>query len=188
MSHTVCSPARPLAFLLAASLVGLACTGDVTDRSNAPDGSAAGRSPGSTVASPMRTPVPALSNAEATPTETLTTPRPSVFATESVGVRPRIILLPDTGVRPPATVVASWYGPGFFGNRTACGQVYDATIIGVAHRGLPCGTLVTLRYRGLEVTVPVIDRGPYIAGRELDLSAALNDFLGCGLCRVEWVR
>lgn len=89
-----------------------------------------------------------------------------------------------------ATVVtASWYGPGFYGNGTACGQVYSSTIQGVAHKTLPCGTAVTLRYGGTTVTVPVIDRGPYVAGREFDLSAATRAALGCpDLCRLEWLR
>ena len=49
----------------------------------------------------------------------------------------------------------SWYGPGFFGSGTACGQTYTKTLMGVAHRTLPCGTLVTFRNpaNGREVTV-----------------------------------
>jgi len=85
---------------------------------------------------------------------------------------------------PPAAVggslvLASWYGPGFYGNRTACGQIYSPQIAGVAHRTLPCGTLLVLSYGGRSVTVPVIDRGPYIAGRTLDLSAATKGALEC---------
>jgi rare lipoprotein A (peptidoglycan hydrolase) len=55
----------------------------------------------------------------------------------------------------------TWYGPGFYGNRTACGQRYTRTIRGVAHRSLPCGTMVQFRWRGKVATAPVIDRGPY---------------------------
>jgi rare lipoprotein A len=76
-------------------------------------------------------------------------------------------------------VLASWYGPGFYGNRTACGQTYTPQISGVAHRTLPCGTILTLEYGGRSVTVAVIDRGPYIAGRTLDLSNATRLALGC---------
>jgi rare lipoprotein A len=76
-------------------------------------------------------------------------------------------------------VLASWYGPGFYGNRTACGQTYTPEILGVAHRSLACGTLVTLAFRGKSLTVPVIDRGPYVAGRALDLSNATKLALGC---------
>ncbi len=66
----------------------------------------------------------------------------------------------------------SWYGPGFYGNGTACGQRYSETIMGVAHRSLPCGTLVSFKHGGVEITVPVIDRGPYVGGRIFDLSRA----------------
>jgi hypothetical protein len=66
----------------------------------------------------------------------------------------------------------SWYGPGLYGNGTACGQKYTETILGVAHRSLPCGTMVTFKNGGRVVTVPVIDRGPYVSGRTWDLSRA----------------
>ena len=94
-----------------------------------------------------------------------------------------------TTARPAAVVssggviLASWYGPGFYGNRTACGQVYTPEILGVAHLTLPCGTLLTLTYGGSAVTVKVIDRGPYIGGRTIDLSNATKLALGCSdLC------
>ena len=83
------------------------------------------------------------------------------------------------------TVIASWYGPGFYGNRTACGQLYTPEIVGVAHRTLPCGTMLELEFRGRVVRVPVIDRGPFIAGRTLDLSNATRAALTCSdLCPV----
>jgi rare lipoprotein A (peptidoglycan hydrolase) len=68
----------------------------------------------------------------------------------------------------------SFYGPGFYGKRTACGLAYTTTIMGVAHRSLPCGTLVTFKNpaNGRTITVPVIDRGPYVTGRQWDLSGA----------------
>jgi hypothetical protein len=89
--------------------------------------------------------------------------------------------VPPSGEPPPiaGVVVASWYGPGFYGNRTACGHIYTPEIVGVAHRTLPCGTLVTLSFRGKTVTVPVIDRGPYVVGRTLDLSNATRLALAC---------
>jgi hypothetical protein len=68
--------------------------------------------------------------------------------------------------------LASWYGPGMYGNRTSCGRTLSAGTLGVANKHLPCGTLVTFRYRGRSVTAPVIDRGPYAGGREWDLTAA----------------
>lgn len=67
----------------------------------------------------------------------------------------------------------SWYGPHFYGKRTACGQKYTKEILGVAHRTLPCGTKVTFHWKGKTLTVPVIDRGPYVRGRQWDLSGGL---------------
>lgn len=86
-------------------------------------------------------------------------------------------------------VVASWYGPGFYGNKTACGQLYTPEIVGVAHRTLPCGTLITITSpKGITLTVPVIDRGPFIKGRSLDLSNATRAGLQCSdLCHVRMV-
>ena len=86
------------------------------------------------------------------------------------------------------TVIASWYGPGLYGNRTACGQLYTPELVGVAHRTLPCGTMLELEFRGRVVRVPVIDRGPFIAGRTLDLSNATRAALACSdLCPV-WMQ
>jgi hypothetical protein len=72
----------------------------------------------------------------------------------------------------------SWYGPGFYGNRTACGYAMTKTLVGVAHRTLPCGTKVTFRHNGRVLRVPVIDRGPYVGAREYDLTAATARKLG----------
>ena len=74
--------------------------------------------------------------------------------------------------------VASWYGPGFYGNETACGQVLTKETVGVAHRSLPCGTKVTFFAHGNWVTTQVIDRGPYVQGRTWDLTSALAQQLG----------
>jgi hypothetical protein len=70
----------------------------------------------------------------------------------------------------PARV--TWYGPGFFGRRTACGQRLTTRLLGVAHRTLPCGTLVELFKDGRTITVPVVDRGPFRHGARYDLTAA----------------
>jgi peptidoglycan lytic transglycosylase len=67
---------------------------------------------------------------------------------------------------------ASWYGPGLYGNRLGCGGTLSAGDLGVAHKSLPCGARVTLRHAGRTVRVRVIDRGPYVAGREFDLTEA----------------
>ena len=63
--------------------------------------------------------------------------------------------------RTPLEQIATWFGPGFYGQETACGQKMTPAIIGVASRTLPCGTLVLVSYKGHHLTVPVIDRGPY---------------------------
>ena len=81
----------------------------------------------------------------------------------------------------------SWYGPGLYGNGTACGQTLTKTLVGVAHRTLPCGTLVTFRYKGVTLTVPVIDRGPYVRGRTWDLSnGACQKLHHCFTGTVDW--
>jgi peptidoglycan lytic transglycosylase len=72
---------------------------------------------------------------------------------------------------------ASWYGGG---GSLACGGALTSSTMGVANKTLPCGTLVTLRYGERTVRVPVVDRGPYVAGREFDLTEATKDALGFG--------
>ena len=67
---------------------------------------------------------------------------------------------------------ASWYGPGLYGNRTGCGGTLAPGRLGVAHKSLPCGSRITLRHRGRSLRVRVIDRGPYVGGREYDLTEA----------------
>ena len=74
--------------------------------------------------------------------------------------------------------IATWYGPGFFGRRTACGIVLAETTLGVAHRTLPCGTQVQLTFAGRTITAPVIDRGPFANGADWDLTQASAQQLG----------
>jgi rare lipoprotein A (peptidoglycan hydrolase) len=70
------------------------------------------------------------------------------------------------------TGIATWFGPGFYGHKTACGQTLTPSVIGVANRTLPCGTLVKVSYNGHSLTVPVLDRGPYShIGADWDLTA-----------------
>jgi rare lipoprotein A (peptidoglycan hydrolase) len=73
--------------------------------------------------------------------------------------------------------IATWFGPGFYGQRTACGQTLTPAVIGVAHRTLPCGTLVKVSYDGRTLTVPVLDRGPY-SRADWDLTAGAAQALG----------
>jgi rare lipoprotein A (peptidoglycan hydrolase) len=92
------------------------------------------------------------------------------------GAQPSAELVAKAAATPPE--VATWYGPGFFGRRTACGQVLRRSTQGVAHRRLPCGTQVTIYYRGRLKTVPVIDRGPYAHRATWDLTQATAQVLG----------
>ncbi len=66
-----------------------------------------------------------------------------------------------SGSQTSKPTLATWFGPGFYGNMTACGQMMSPALVGVASRTLPCGTLVQIGYRGHQLTVPVVDRGPY---------------------------
>jgi len=75
---------------------------------------------------------------------------------------------------------ATFYGPGFYGRRTACGLRMTRTLVGVAHRTLPCGSRVALLYRGRTITVPVVDRGPFGSKAEWDLTQAAARMLGFG--------
>jgi hypothetical protein len=73
---------------------------------------------------------------------------------------------------------ASYYGPGLYGGGLACGGTLEPGTLGVASKTLPCGAKVKLLYRGQTITVPVVDRGPYVAGRDFDLTAATRERLG----------
>ena len=84
---------------------------------------------------------------------------------------------------------ASWYGPGLYGNGTACGKVtLRPRTVGLAHKTLPCGTRVLIGFRGKYIIAPVIDRGPYIAGRTWDLTAAAAKAVGLTSAGVGTVR
>src|SRR6185369_6978060 len=76
--------------------------------------------------------------------------------------------------------VASWYGPGFHGNRTANGEIYDQYELTAAHPSLPLGTraMVTNLSNGRAVEVRINDRGPFVGGRAIDLSYAAARTIG----------
>jgi rare lipoprotein A (peptidoglycan hydrolase) len=74
-----------------------------------------------------------------------------------------------------------------YGKPIACGGVLHVPELGVANKTLPCGTMVTFRYGNRAIRVPVIDRGPYIAGREWDLTGATAEALQFpGLGPIQW--
>lgn len=83
-------------------------------------------------------------------------------------------------VRMEISGIASWYGPGFDGNRSASGEIYNQNAMTAAHRSLPFGTyvLVTNMNNGRSTVVRINDRGPYVRGRVIDLSAAAARVLG----------
>ncbi|HKI67859.1 MAG TPA: septal ring lytic transglycosylase RlpA family protein [Solirubrobacterales bacterium] len=86
--------------------------------------------------------------------------------------RVRASVSPARRVTAYRSAAASYYGPGLYGGALACGGTLQPGTLGVANKTLPCGSKVRLRYRGHSVTVPVVDRGPYVAGRDFDLTAA----------------
>ena len=91
-------------------------------------------------------------------------------------------LEPKSGIQVSVASVFRDYGLGL-----ACGGVLGRDQLGVAHKTAPCGTLITFAYGGRSLTVPVIDRGPYIAGREWDLTGATAAALAFpGLGQVQW--
>jgi rare lipoprotein A (peptidoglycan hydrolase) len=111
---------------------------------------------------------------------------------EKVHVRPRPHAVRAKAARhraghdgPYRLAGASWYGGG---GSLACGGTLTSSTRGVANKTLPCGTIVFLRYHGNKVEVPVIDRGPFVAGREFDLTEATKRALGFGDTGEVWWR
>lgn len=84
----------------------------------------------------------------------------------------------DVGIKDRG--IASWYGEQFHGRRAASGEVFDMSALTAAHRTLPLGTMVRVvnLHNGKHVRVRIIDRGPYVGGRILDLSYAAAARLG----------
>ena len=81
---------------------------------------------------------------------------------------------------------ASWYGPGLYGNKLGCGGTLTPSTVGVANKSLPCGTKVVFRYKGRTATIKVVDRGPYVGGRDWDLTAGAKRKLGFGSTGTVW--
>jgi hypothetical protein len=99
---------------------------------------------------------------------------------------------PKPGVLKSGKSMASWYGPGFYGNRSAGGPVLERNSLWVAHKSLKFGTVVRFTYNGKSITLEVRDRGPFIGGREWDLTEAAAEKIGLktgprtGTGMVEW--
>lgn len=85
--------------------------------------------------------------------------------------------------------MASWYGPGFNGKRTASGAIYNMYALTAAHKSLPFGSTVkvTNLTNQKSVVVTINDRGPYAHGRVIDLSKKANQMISCDLCKVDLV-
>ena len=94
------------------------------------------------------------------------------------------------GTFPRKTVMASWYGQEFSGRRTANGERFDPQGLTAAHKTLPLGTLLLVSNprNGKAVLVRVTDRGPYVKGRNLDLSQRTAQVLGIESAGVAPVR
>jgi rare lipoprotein A len=110
----------------------------------------------------------------------LGTSRTGIYSVKAYGVHGRRVAASASAVRRFTVyrqAMASYYGPGLYGHGVACGGTLMPGTLGVANRSLPCGTKVRLRYHGRSVTVPVIDRGPYVAGRDYDLTTATKERL-----------
>lgn len=104
-------------------------------------------------------------------------------------VAPPITLPPAPAVGATERGLASWYGAEFAGLPTASGEIFRPEKISAAHRTLPLGTVVDVRNEtnGKTVRVAINDRGPFIAGRILDLSraaAATLDSVAAGVVPV----
>ena len=99
----------------------------------------------------------------------------------------------DEGSRlpPPARTwyraLAAPYAATVRRDRTACGQRLEEGTLGVAHPVLPCGVKVYISFEGTRVLTEVIDRGPFVPGREFDVTKALADRIGLhGTQPIRW--
>ena len=96
--------------------------------------------------------------------------------------------IPDQFVSTGVTFegIASWYGPGFEGNPTASGQIFDPSLYTAASKELPLGSWLHVSHEGKGVIVLVNDRGPYVGDRILDLSHAAAQAIG--ITGLGWVK
>jgi rare lipoprotein A (peptidoglycan hydrolase) len=122
-----------------------------------------------------------------TPANKLLSTLAAAFACTAIGCSVTALASAATGGTSPGEAapsktskpqIATWFGPGFYGQKTACGQKMTPVVMGVASRTLPCGTLVLVNYKGHKLTLPVIDRGPYAKnGAVWDLTAGAANAL-----------
>ena len=102
--------------------------------------------------------------------------------------KPKVRVVPD--VAKVITGEASWYGPGFYGNRTANGEIYRRGTLTAAHRTLPFGTKVrvTNLWNGRSAVIRINDRGPFVAHRVIDLGHGAASTLGLTSSGIAEVR
>jgi hypothetical protein len=106
-----------------------------------------------------------------------------LFATRAILAAPGAVqaasvqtpLMSVTGYR---AAKATFFGPGLYGRRTACGQRLTRRLRGIAHRTLRCGSIVELVYAGHVLRAPVVDRGPFARGIRYDLTRRTAQDLG----------
>ena len=93
------------------------------------------------------------------------------------GAAGAVLLAGSPATAAEGTMLTSWYGPGFHGNLTANGEVYDQMAFTAAHKTLPFGTKLRVCYEGC-ATVRINDRGPFSGDRELDVSRGVAEAIG----------
>jgi rare lipoprotein A (peptidoglycan hydrolase) len=141
----------------------------------------AGGATGSGAASGASSSAPSSSSSSTTTAATATTPSAPAEggATSGTPAASGVSGGAAPGPAPLSRSLATWFGPGFYGHTTACGQRLTPVLVGVASRTLPCGTLVRIGYHGHHLTVPVLDRGPYAGnGAAWDLTNGAARALG----------
>ena len=101
-------------------------------------------------------------------------------------LKPFLLVLALTLTTASNAGLASWYGPNFHGKRTASGAIFNQNALTAAHKSLPFGSKVkvTNLSNKKSVVVTINDRGPFKAGRIIDLSKKANQILDCQLCKV----
>lgn len=106
------------------------------------------------------------------------------------GIEADNLIASSTAAGRVTTGQASWYGPGFFGNRTASGEVFRPGTLTAAHRTLPFGTMVrvTNLWNGRSAVVRINDRGPFHGNRVIDLAHGAARELGLTSSGVAQVR
>ena len=130
---------------------------------------------------PAASVAPVVTPLHDTPEPLIDPKSPSVSPPSNPGTvvpfEPQLVVRPSRFVQ---TGIASWYGPGFHGKRTANGEIYDQNALTAAHRSLPLGTqvMVTNLKNGRAIEVRINDRGPFVEERVIDLSLAAAKSIG----------